>query len=159
MSGYFDDMKEVTGSHMENVPIVPTDDAGMGNGVFDAVMMQLSHVHIGVIAAMCIIMLLLLCCCVCRVKKRRKDADAGGRDEEKSLIPMKGGKSGKFNPSATTTGSGRGRSKDFFLIAMTWTTLDGMETSLQEVVTAALSSLSLLLLHPPNGAWGRYSGT
>jgi hypothetical protein len=150
-SGYFDDVGEVRGSHTEDVPIASTDDAPR---LVDAVVTQLSHVHIGVIAAACAIVSLLLCCCICRVKTRRKDADAGGRDEEIFPIRMRGGKSGKFDASAATTGSGRGRSKDLPPIATTWTALDGVETGLQEVVTAASSFSSSSSPHPPDGGSG-----
>ncbi len=80
MLGYFNDVGEVHGLHTEDVPKALTDNArGGNNGVADAVVMQSSHVHIGVIAAMCVIVSLLLCCCMCKVRRRRKDAnDKGG---------------------------------------------------------------------------------
>ncbi len=72
---------------------------------------------------------------------------------------MKGGESSKLNTFATTTGSRRGRSKYLPPIAKTWTALDRVETGLQEVVIVASLSLSLSLLHLPDGARGQYSGT
>ena len=75
-SGYFDDVGEVRGSYAEDVaPSATTDDDGEEGGdagVVDAVVTQLSHVHIGVIAAACVIALLLLCCCICGVRRRRR---------------------------------------------------------------------------------------
>ncbi len=67
---------------------------------------------------------------------------------------MKGRELGKLDASVSTAGSRRGRSKDLPPIATTWTALDRVETGLQEVVTTALLSLSLLLPHPPNGGLG-----
>ncbi len=64
MLGYFENVGEVRGSHMEDVLIALTDNAGGGNGVVETVVMQLSHVHVGVIAAACAIVALLLCCCI-----------------------------------------------------------------------------------------------
>jgi hypothetical protein len=49
------------------------------------------------------IVLLLTCCCICRVRRRRKHANTRGRDKEKSLIRMKGGKLGKFEAAGTST--------------------------------------------------------
>jgi hypothetical protein len=141
-SGYFDDVGEVRGSYAEDVaPSATTDDDGEEGGdagVVDAVVTQLSHVHIGVIAAACAI---LLCCCICGIRRRRrrkwKDADASGerRDEEMvSPIPTTTTKTKTKLPPIATKVESSPVSID--------ASLDGVETGLQEVVTASSSSSS-----------------
>jgi hypothetical protein len=143
-SGYFDDVGEVRGSYAEDVaPSATTDDDGEEGGdagVVDAIVTQLSHVHIGVIAAACVIASLSLCCCICGVRRRKrrrwKDADASGvRDEEmvSPILTTTTTTTKKLPPIATKV-----ESSPVSIDA----SLDGVETGLQEVVTAASSSSS-----------------
>jgi hypothetical protein len=146
-SDYFNDVGDVRGSYATDAaPSTDNDgddDVKEVDGV-EAIVRQLSHLHIGVIATAVSIFALFLCCCICRVRRRR--TMNGDDDSEKATtgVVMGGGGRGGSRRSKSVpplASADEAAVSDTVAFSPTFTN-DGVEAGLLEVVTASSSSSS-----------------